>query len=185
MKYKKLLITGSVLLTLLLLFYVYVRHAFLYNGLDRALPGLTTEDKYPDWEKWNGSEELRSRLEYDVESKQGLYFSKVYLMERANHYQVRFRIGYMIPFLHQDLFEVTKWVLEDSAGNSYTKNMVVYTEQIAGLNCINVTLVLSEEEFLTLSGKELNLIAICSKEGYDKADIENSYAHCKAKIIFP
>lgn len=96
MKYKKLLITSSVLLILLLLFYVYVCHAFLYNGLDRALPGLTAEDKYPDWEKWNGSEEVRSRLEYDVKSKQGLYFSKVYLMERANNYQVRFRIGYMI-----------------------------------------------------------------------------------------
>ena len=33
MKYKRLLIMGSALFVLLLLFYVYARHAFLYNGL--------------------------------------------------------------------------------------------------------------------------------------------------------
>lgn len=58
MKYKRLLITGSVLFVLLLLFYVYIRHAFLHHGLDRALLGQTAEDRYPDWEKWNGMEEL-------------------------------------------------------------------------------------------------------------------------------
>lgn len=184
MKYKKLLITGAVLFVLLLLFYVYARHAFLYNGLDRALLGQTAEDRYPDWEKWNGSE-VSSGLEYDIQSKHSLCFSKVYLIGRANHYQVRFRIGYTIPFLHQELLGDTKWILEDSAGNNYTENMVVYTEQIAGLNCINVTLILDEEEFLALSGKELDFIAVCSKEGYDKADMENSYAHCKVNMIFP
>ncbi len=184
MKYKRLLIMGSVLFVLLLLFYVYARHAFLYNGLDRALLGQTAEDRYPDWERWNGKE-VSSQLECDIQSKHSLYFSKVYLIERANHYQVRFRIGYAIPFFHQELLRDTKWILEDSAGNNYTENMVVYAERIAGLNCINVTLILDEEEFLTLSGKELDFTAVCSKEGYDKADMENSYAHCKVKVVFP
>lgn len=184
MKYKRLLIMGSVLFVLLLLFSVSAYYAFLHHGLDRALLGQTAEDRYPDWEKWNGRE-VSSRLEYDIQSKRSLCFSKVYLIERANHYQVRFRIGYAIPFLHQELLGDTKWILEDSAGNNYTENMVVYAERIAGLNCINVTLILDEEEFLTLSGKELDFTAVCSKEGYEKADMENSYAHCKVKVIFP
>lgn len=36
---------------------------------------------------------------------------------------------------------------------------MVYAEQLAGLNCINVTLVL-DEEFADLSGKELNITAV-------------------------
>lgn len=184
MKNKKPWIVAAVILILFLSLGIYARYLFLYDGLDHALVGQTAEDRYPDWEKWNDSESV-SRLDYDIQSKHNLCFSKVYLLERANHYQVRFRIGYVVPFLHSELFGAATWVLEDSAGNSYTKNMVVSTEQIAGLNCINVTLILNEEEFSFLSGKELKVAAVCSKEEYDKTDLDNSYASCEVKILLP
>ena len=183
MKYKGILITVVLVVILLSAFGFNAAYSFQHNGLNQGLVGLVEEDGYPDWDNWNGSEK-NSELECDIVSKRGLYISKVYLIERANHYQIRFRIGCRIPFTHQELLSDTWWVLEDSAGNSYTRNMVVYAEQIAGLNCINVTLVLGEE-FADLSGKELNITAVCSKEGYAQADIANSYAHCRAKLLFP
>lgn len=72
----------------------------------------------------------------------------------------------------------------DSEGNSYTGNMVVYAKQLAGLNCIKVTPV-PDKEFADLSGKELNITAVCSKEGAAQTDVENSYVYHKAKLLFP
>lgn len=183
MKYKGILITIVSFLILLSVFGLYATYSFNHNSLNRALVGQVEEDKYPDWDNWNGSEK-DSELEYDIVSKSGLYLSKIYLIERANHYQIRFRIGCIIPFMHEELLRDTCWILEYSEGRSYTDNMVVYAEQIAGLNCLNVTLVL-DEEFADLSGEELNITAVCSKEGNAQTDVENSYAHCKAKILFP
>lgn len=183
MKHKGIWITAVLLVILLSAFGFNAAYSFNHNGLNQALVGMVEEDGYPDWNNWNGSEK-NSELECDIISKSGLSISKIYLIERANHYQIRFRIGCRIPFMHQDLLSDTWWILEDSKGNSYTGNMVVYAEQIAGLNCINVTLVL-DEEFVDLSGKGLNITAVCSKEGAAQADVENSYAHCKAKLLFP
>ena len=183
MKHKGILITIVLLVILFSAFGFNAAYSFNHNGLNQALAGLVEEDGYPNWDNWNSSEK-NSELEYDIVGKSGLYVSKIYLIERANHYQIRFRIGCRIPFMHQDLLSDTWWILEDSEGNSYTGNMVVYAEQIAGLNCINVTLVL-DEEFADLSGEELNITAVCSKEGDAKADVENSYAHCNAKLLLP
>ncbi|MCM1058026.1 MAG: hypothetical protein NC517_10530 [Firmicutes bacterium] len=94
-----------------------------------------------------------------------LSLSKVYLIERANHYQIRFRIGCRIPFIHPKLLEDTRWIVEDSAGSSYTSDMVIYEEQVAGRNCINVTLILDGEEYAKLAGKELYITAACAEEG--------------------
>ncbi len=58
-------------------------------------------------------------------------------------------------------------------------------EQIAGLNCMNVTLVLDGEEFSNLAGKELDFSAICSEQRGDTPDVEASYAHCDIRIAFP
>lgn len=183
MKHKGILITVVLLVILLSAFGFNAAYSFNHNGLNQALVGLVEEDGYPDWDNWNDSEKY-SELECDIMSKSGLSISKIYLVERANHYQIRFRIGRGIPFIHPDLLSDTWWILEDSEGNCYTGNMVVYAEQLAGLNCINVTLVL-DEEFADLSGKELNIMAVCSKEGTAQADVESSYAHCKAKLLFP
>lgn len=183
MKYKGIWIALVLFVILLSGFGFHAVYSFNHNGLNQALVGMVEEDKYPEWDNWNGCEK-ESELECDIVSKSGLYISKIYLMERANHYQIRFRIGCRIPFMHQELLSDTWWILEDSEGRSYTDKMVVYAEQIAGLNCINVTLVL-DGELADLSGKELNITAVCSKEGSAKTDVENSYAHCKAKLLIP
>lgn len=184
MRQKKIWIAAVVVLALLFVFGICTYDSFRHKGIDHALVGQVEEDRYPDWDSWNDSEKV-SDMEYDIVSKRGLLISKIYLIERANHYQVRLRVAAGMPFSHPDLMRDTDWILQDSEGNSYTGNLVVYSEQIAGLNCVNITLVLDGEEFSNLSGKELSLTAVCSKERNDKASIENSYAHCEAKIEFP
>ena len=141
MKHKRIWITVVLIVAFFTAFGFYASYSFDHSGLDRALVGLVAEDGYPDWDHWNGSEKV-SLLDCDIVSKSGLYISKIYWMERANHYQIRFRIGYRIPFMHPGLLSDTCWILEDVEGNSYTGNMVVYTEQVAGFHCVNVTLVL-------------------------------------------
>ena len=183
MKHKKIWIAAIIVLFVLFGFGFYTFDSFLHKGIDSGLVGMTNEDRYPDWDRWNQSEKT-FKLECDIVSKKGLHISEIYLIERANHYQIRFRIAARMPFSHSNLMSDTYWILEDSMGKSYTKNMVVYSEQIAGWNCINVTCILAEEEFAALSENELSLIAICS-EGGQKTDIENSYAHCEIKIRYP
>lgn len=183
MKHKKIWIAVVIVFLVFFAFGFYTFDSFLHKGINRGLVGMTQEDKYPDWDRWNQSEKVLN-LKCDIVSKKGLHISEIYLIERANHYQIRFRIAARMPFCRPNLMSDTYWTLTDFSGNSYTKNMVVYSEQIAGWNCINVTFVLDEEEFVALSGKELNLIAICSEEGQE-ADIENSYAHCEIKIRYP
>ncbi len=161
----------------------YAVYSFQHSGLDRALVGLVNEDGYLSWEHWNASEK-NTDLKYEIVSKSKLYISKIYLMERANHYQIRFRIGYGIPFMHGELLSDIDWVLEDVKGNSYTENMVVFAERIAGLNCVNVTLVL-DKEFMDLSGEVLNITAVCSKGADAGAEIKKSYAHCQARLFIP
>lgn len=183
MKHKKIWIAVVIVFLVFFAFGFYTFDSFLHKGINRGLVGMTQEDKYPDWDRWNQNEKVLN-LKCDIVSKKGLHISEIYLIERANHYQIRFRIAARMPFCRPNLMSDTYWTLTDFSGNSYTKNMVVYSEQIAGWNCINVTFVLDEEEFVALSGKELNLIAICS-EGGQEADIENSYAHCEIKIRYP
>ncbi len=183
MKHKRILLAVVLFVVLLSAFGFHAVYSFNHNGLDQALVGLVKEDGYPGWDHWNGSEKV-SGLECDIVSKRGLYISKIYLVERAGHYQIRFRVGCGMPFMHPELLSDTYWILEDSEGNRYTEKMVAYMERIAGFTCINVTLVLGEE-FADLSGKELNVTAVCSEEGNAQADVENSYAHCKAKLLIP
>lgn len=177
MKYRKVLIIVFLVLALLVVFCYHEYDAFCHKGLDQALIGQVEGDTYPDWDSWNSSEEISS-MECEILSKKSLRLSQVYLIRRANHYQMRLRIAFSIPFMHPNLLEDMDWSLEDSAGNSYTGNIVVYKEQIAGLNCLNVTLILDEEEFSNLSGTELYFGAYCFEK-------ENNYAHCEAKIPFP
>nr|WP_300665071.1 hypothetical protein [uncultured Acetatifactor sp.] len=184
MKHKGIWVAAVLIVILLAGFGFNTYDSFHHNGLDQALVGQVEEDRYPDWGKWDSSTKV-SGLECDIISKSGLFVSDIYLIERANHYQVRLRIGCSMPFVHPELLQETWWVLEDSAGNSYTENMVAYSEQIAGLNCMNVTLVLDGEEFSNLAGKELDFSAICSEQRGDTPDVEASYAHCDIRIAFP
>ena len=163
------------------LFYAF--YSFGHSGLDRALVGLVEGDGYSSWDHWNKIEKT-STLEYDIVSKSRLYISKIFLMERADHYQIRFRIGYGIPFMHQGLLNDIYWILEDGNGNSYTGNMVVYEERIACFNCVNVTLVL-DNEIMDLSGEVLNITAVCSKGADAGAENEYSSAHCQTRLFIP
>lgn len=183
MKHKGIWITAMMAVALLSAFFFYAAYSFEHGGLDRALVGLVAEDGYQEWEHWNNNEKVFVP-ECEIVSKSRLLISKPYCMERAGHYQVRFRIGYRVPFMHADLLGDTCWVLEDTQGKSYTENMVVYPERVAGFHCINVTLVLDPAS-VDLSGKELGVTAVCSEAGEAGTDIENSYAHLRVKLFFP
>ena len=184
MKHKGIWIAVALVIILFAGFGFSTYYSFNQNDLNQALVGQVEEDRYPDWGKWDSSTKV-SKLEYGITSKSGLVISDIYLIERANHYQVRLRVGCSMPFVHPELLQETWWILEDSAGNSYTENMVAYTEQIAGLNCINVTLVLDGEDFSNLAGKELAFSAICSEQRGTMPDVEASSAHCDIRIAFP
>lgn len=184
MKHKGIWITAIIILVLLAAFGLYTYNSFRHKGIDRPLVGQVEEDRYPDWDNWNDST-MVSNLEYDIVSKSGLCISEIFFIQRANHYQVRLRIAAGMPFSHPNLMGETDWILEDLAGNRYTSDMVVYAEEIGGLNCVNITLVLDGEEFENLSGKELRFTAVCSEEGNNGTSMEDSYAHCEMKIWFP
>ena len=73
--------------------------------------------------------------------------------------------------------------LEDSDGNDYTEYLTVYSSRIAGLNCVNATLVMDEEIYSALSGGKLNVSAVCTEGGLNEN--ENSYASCQVEILVP
>lgn len=155
-----------------------VHTAFNREGISVGIPGLVSEDTYPNW---TGDEEV-SRLGCDILDRKGLSLSNVYLIRRAGYYQVRLRIGRSVPFTQEDLLSDVRWNVEDEAGNSLTESMTVYTEQIGGINCINVTLVLDESEYSALAGGKITLSAVCRDS--EDADGEDGYAHCTAEIGF-
>lgn len=183
MRQKKIGIMAVIILALLFIFGFYTYDSFRHKGIDQALIGQVEEDRYPAWDNWNDSTKI-SGLDYDIVDKSNLRISEIYFIQRAKHYQIRLRIAAGMPFCHPDLMEETDWVVEDSSGSSYASNLVVYAEEIGGLNCVNLTLVLNEDEFSRLSGKELYLTAVCS-EDREEASVENSYAHCQMKIVLP
>lgn len=155
---------------------VYAYDSFSRKGLDTWLVGQTEEDHYPDWE---GNMEVLE-IDRNIRSIRHLSLSRVYLIEYADSYQLRFRIAYSIPFLHNSLFEDTKWEkMTDSDGNEYFSRMTVYPSEIAGLNCINVALVMDADTFSAMSDGKLTVSAVCA------GDDENSYANCEVEILFP
>ncbi len=154
--------------------FAYVR--FSHEGLDIWLVGLTEDEHYPDWGKASKVQEV----DCNILNKSHLFLSKVYLLEGADSYQLRFRIAYSIPFLRDSLFEDTDWLkLADADGNDYTGCLTVYSSRVAGLNCINATLVLDEDTFSALTGGKLSVSAACKDEaGF-------SYAGCEFEILIP
>ncbi len=177
MKYLKYVLLVVVVGIVVYMAYTYV--SFNRQGLDTWLAGQTDGDHYPDWE-----EDIEV-LEVDrsILNKAHLFFSRVYLMKGSDSYQLRFRIAYSIPFLHGNLLGDTKWVkLEDSYGNDYSDCLTVYPSEIAGLNCINVALVLDADTFSVLSGGKLTVSAVCTEDGLND---ENSYADCEVEIQIP
>ena len=97
MKHKGIWIAAALVIILLAGVGFNTYDSFHHNGLDQALVGQVEEDRYPDWGKWDSSTKV-SRLECDIISKSGLFISGIYLIERANHHQVRLRVGCSMPF---------------------------------------------------------------------------------------
>ncbi|MCM1189768.1 MAG: hypothetical protein NC541_10800 [bacterium] len=157
--------------------YAYV--SFSRGGLDTGLAGQTDGAHYPDW-----GENLETlKADCDILDRDGLYLSKVYLIRRSDSVQLRFRMAYCIPFCHGDLLGDTEWVkLTDSSGNDYFGNLAVSASEIAGLNCIEASLIMDEETFSGLSGGKLTVSAVCT-EGSGNGD--GAYAGCEMEISVP
>lgn len=174
LKYYALLIivAGIVFFTI----YSYV--GFYQKGLNIWLVGQTDEDHYPGWEK---SVEI-TKMDRNILNQDHLFFSKVFLLKGTDSYQLRFRMAYNILFMHNSLVQDTDWVkLADSDGNDYSDCLTVYPSRIAGLNCINATLVMDEDTFSLLVGDKLIVSAVCSDDGPNAV----SYAGCEVEILIP
>lgn len=177
-KYLRYILPVAIVGIVFLIIYVY--RGFHQKDLATWMVGQTDEDHYPDWEE--DVEILEA--ERNILKEDHLFFSKVYFIKRSDSYQIRFRIAYSVPFLRSSLFEDLDWVkLEDSDGNDYTEYLTVYTSRIAGLNCVNATLVMDEEIYSALSGGKLNVSAVCTEGGLNGN--ENSYASCQVEILVP
>lgn len=173
LKYALLIIVAGILF-----FMIYFYVGFYQKGLDTWLVGQTDEDHYPGWEK---NIEIM-KMDRNILNKDHLFFSKVFLLKGTDSYQLRFRIAYSIPFIHNSLFQDTDWVkLADSDGNDYSSCLTAYSSKIAGLNCINATLVMDKDTFSSLAGGKLIVFAVCTDDG-PNAD---SYAGCEVEILVP
>lgn len=182
-KHKKKLVLGIagfiVLAIASVLVFAFCVHAdFNRKGISAGLPGLISGDTYPDWEE----DEEVSRLDCSVLEQSGLSVSHVYLIRRGGQYQVRLRIGRTVPFTREDLPGDIRWKVEDGNGGSYTDDMSVYAERVGWINCVNVTLVLDENEYLSVSGGKITFSAVCVDS--ENTDVENEYARCTAEITF-
>lgn len=177
MKYLRYALLAVVAGIVVYMFYTY--DSFSRKGLDTWLVGQMDGDHYPDW----GKDIEVLEADSSILNKVHLFFSRVYLIKCSDSYQLRFRIAYSIPFLRSSLFEDTEWVeLTDSYGNDYSDCLTVYPSDIAGLNCINVALVMDADTFSEMSGDKLTVSVVCT-EG-DLND-ENSYANCEVEILVP
>lgn len=160
----------------IVIYMVYTHDCFSRKGLDTWLVGQTGEDHYPDWEE---NMEV-TEIDRNILHSDHLSLSRVYLIKHVDSYQLRFRIAYSIPFLHNSLFEDTEWIkLTDSNGNDYFDCLTVYPSEGAGRNCIDVALVMDRDTFSAMSGGKLTVSAVCAE------DAENVYANCEAEIMIP
>ncbi len=158
---------------------IYAYDSFNRKGLDAWLVGQTDGEHYPDW----GKDMEALEIDCNILDKDHILFSRVYLLQSSDSYQLRFRIAYNIPFLRGNLFGDTEWVkLADSYGNDYFGCLTVFPSEIAWLNCINVTLVMDRDTFSAVSGSSLKVSAACTEGGSGDGD---SYAGCEVEILVP
>ncbi|MBD5461053.1 MAG: hypothetical protein HDR26_08965 [Lachnospiraceae bacterium] len=177
-KHKKMMIAVVSFVVLVFVYVLCVRADFNRKGIASGMRGLVSEDTYPNW----ASDREVSELDCNVLDRSGLSLSRVYLIRRAGYYQVRLRIGRTVPFTQEDLIGDIRWIVEDQDGSSFTNSMTVYAERIGWINCVNVTLVLDESEYSSLTGGKITFSAVCQDS--ENPDSKDSYAHCEAEIDF-
>ncbi|MCM1026357.1 MAG: hypothetical protein NC432_07960 [Roseburia sp.] len=177
MKYLKYALLAVVIGLAAYLTYACV--SFPQKGLDKGLVGQTEDAHYPDW----GQDLAVLEADRSVLEQSHLLFSKVYLIKRSDNYQLRFRIGYPVPFFGGSLFEDTRWLkFTDSEGNDYSDCLTVSPSDVAGLNCLDATLVMDEDTFLALADGQLTVSAACTK---DSQNPDAAYAECEVEIRIP
>ncbi len=62
--------------------------------------------------------------------------------------------------------------------NDYSDCLTVYPSEIAGLNCINVALVLDADTFSVLSGGKLTVSAVCTEDGLNDENRASNVDRC-------
>ena len=122
-----------------------------------------------------------SELDYSITEKKTIILSRACWIEYEGGYQIRLRVGYQIPFLHENLMFDTEWELTDSEDQfSEEVPIVVYPESIMGVHCINVTIFLTTEMVEALQGKVISFKGNCTVSGE-----ESSYGRFVMDIMVP
>lgn len=182
MKHKKVFFAIVVFVLLILFSFVRIYVSFSRDGLDTGIFGVLPGDELPA----NDGEirEEVSLLDYRVLESKHLFFSKVYLIERAGYYQIRFRVAYAVPFMHGNIMWDMKLRIEDSQGNNYLNHVetMIYPARIGGLNCVNITLVLDGQTYDALLGDKITFSAFFLED--EDSDREDAYAQCKTEMSF-
>ena len=122
-----------------------------------------------------------SELDYYITEKKHLFLSRAYWIEYEGGYQIRLRVGYQIPFLHENLMFDTEWELTDSEGLlSEVVPIVAYPESIMGVHCINITIRFTPEMAKALEGEVITFRGNCIESGE-----ESSYGRFVLDIVVP
>lgn len=170
MRKKKLIICLIVvLLSIVVMVTGYFNCSFNIKNINSGLLGA-------DVKEMNVSE-----LDYSITAKEHLFLSRAYWIEYEGGYQIRLRVGYQLPFLHENLMFDTEWELTDSEGQfSEEVPIVVYPESIMGVHCINISIPLTTEMVEALEGKVITFKGNCTESGG-----KNSYGRFVLDIVIP
>lgn len=122
-----------------------------------------------------------SELDYSITEKKHFILSRAYWIEYEGGCQIRLRVGYQIPFLHENLLFDTEWELTDPEDQfSEEVPILVYPESIMGVHCINITIPLTAEMAEALQGKVISFKGNCMESGE-----ESSYGRFVLDIMVP
>lgn len=170
----RILAVVLILIVLLVAFVMEKYHRF--NQGDGVDSGLISEpEEYLEFE-------VSTQVGYRIVEKSRLVISNMYLIEREDEVQLRFRVGYPWAFTKENLLFETKWKIEDSSGDLY--KMRAFSGNIGGMECVNGVIAWEKEAFEALSGDTLTITLICSTDE-DYLNVEKSYAHCELEVLIP
>ena len=124
------------------------------------------------------------KLKPNIVKRKNYFLSNFFIMTYSSQLQIRFRIVYPIPFMHNDIFTDTGFYLQDSEGNDLTHSINTYSETFMGCNGLNITLIFTEDTYMPKSGERLSLTVASSQET-NVIDAEKSYSYSKMEIVIP
>lgn len=121
------------------------------------------------------------KLKYEVSDNRHIRLSKAYLITDATN-QVRFRFTTDWWFKNHDLFSVVDFSIITSNGQFLTQNAGVNCTSILGRDSINMTILLSQQELLSLRGETLN---VCLSLRENRLQSDTEFAGCYIEIQIP